>query len=171
MTLGFLSGSKNFCKLLWVSCEVFVLHGYAWIHRVAKSCTTTAYRWLFRDSQVSLCSAVIKSPKLSARGTAPKLRLLHGNLVILVLWQISQFRSFDSDYEHCAYHNPHVSWMLGLKTLHEKNWRESLHVQEFHHPPNLLKILEATPGLQNTDGSLRSFNNGSSRSFCGSFWL
>ena len=23
MTLGFLSGSKNFCKLLWVSCEVF----------------------------------------------------------------------------------------------------------------------------------------------------
>ena len=119
MTLGFLSGSKNFCKLLWVSCEVFVLHGYAWIHRVAKSCTTTAYRWLFRDSQVSLCSAVIKSPKLSARGTAPKLRL---------------------------------SWMLGLNTLHWKNWRESLHVQEFHHPPNLLKILEATPGSQNLTG-------------------
>ena len=29
MTLGFLSGSKNFCKLLCVSWEVFVLHGYA----------------------------------------------------------------------------------------------------------------------------------------------
>ena len=40
MTLSFLSGSKNFCKLLWVSCEFFVLHGYAWIHWVAKSCTT-----------------------------------------------------------------------------------------------------------------------------------
>ena len=26
MTLGFLSGSRNFCKLLWVSCEVSVLH-------------------------------------------------------------------------------------------------------------------------------------------------
>ena len=37
-------GSKNFCKLLWVSCEVFVLHGNDWIHWVAKSCTTTAYR-------------------------------------------------------------------------------------------------------------------------------
>ena len=29
MTLGFLSGSRNFCKLPWVSCDVFVLHGYA----------------------------------------------------------------------------------------------------------------------------------------------
>ena len=29
--LGFLFGTKNFFKLLWVSCEVFVLHGYAWI--------------------------------------------------------------------------------------------------------------------------------------------
>ena len=54
MTLGFLSGSRNFCKLLCVSCEVFVLHGYVWIHWVARSCTTTAYRWLFRDSQLSL---------------------------------------------------------------------------------------------------------------------
>ena len=97
MTLGFLSGSRNFCKLLWVSCEVLVLHGYAWIHWVAKSCTTTAYRWLFRDSQLSLrtlWSAAIKSPNFSARGTAPPLRLLHGALVILVLLQISQFRSF-----------------------------------------------------------------------------
>ena len=66
MTLGFLSGSRNFRKLLWVSCEVFVLHGYDWIHWVAKSFTTTAYRWLFRDSQFplrTLWSAVIKSPK------------------------------------------------------------------------------------------------------------
>ena len=96
MTFGFLFGSRNFCKLLWVSCEVFVWHGYNWIHWVARSCTTTAYRWLFRDSQLSLrtlWSAVIKSPKLSARGTASPLRLLHGALVILVRLQISQFRS------------------------------------------------------------------------------
>ena len=72
------------------------LHGYAWIHWVAKSCTTTADRWLFRDSQLSLrtlWSAVIKSPKLTARSTASPLRLLHGALVILVRLQISQFRS------------------------------------------------------------------------------
>ena len=96
MTFGFLSGSRNFCKLLWVSCEVLFLHGYAWIHWVARSCTTTAYRWLFRDSQLSLktlWSAVIKSPKFTARGTASPLRLLHGALVILVRLQISQFRS------------------------------------------------------------------------------
>ena len=36
MTSGFLSDSKNFCKLLWVSCEVLFLHGYVWIHWVAK---------------------------------------------------------------------------------------------------------------------------------------
>ena len=50
MTVGFLFGSKNFCKLLCVYWEVFDLHGYDWIHWVAKSCITTAYRWLFRDS-------------------------------------------------------------------------------------------------------------------------
>ena len=54
MTLGFPSGSKNFCKLLCDSWEVFVLHGYDWIHWVTKSCTTTACRWLFGDSQPSL---------------------------------------------------------------------------------------------------------------------
>ena len=77
--------------------RIFVLHGYDWIHWVAKSCTTIAYRWLFRDSLPSLrtlWSAVIKSPKFSARSTAPPMHLLHGALMILVLWQISQFRSF-----------------------------------------------------------------------------
>ena len=87
---------RNFCKLLWVSCEIFVLHGYAWIHWATTSCPTTAYRWLFRESQLSLrtlWSAVIKLPKLSARSAASPLRLLHGALVILVRLQISQFRS------------------------------------------------------------------------------
>ena len=77
-------------------CEVFVLRGYDWIHWVAKSCTTIANRWMFRDSMFTgtfVISAVIKSPKFSARGTAPPMRLLHGALVISVLWQITQFRS------------------------------------------------------------------------------
>ena len=94
--LGFLSGSMNFCKLLSVSCEVLVLHEYAWIHWVVRSCTTTAYRWLCRDSQLSLrtmWSAVIKSPKFAARGTASPLRLLYGAFVILVRLHISKFRS------------------------------------------------------------------------------
>ena len=46
------------------------------------------YHWGLCD----LC--VIKSPKFAARGTAPPMRLLHGPLVIMVLWQITQFRSF-----------------------------------------------------------------------------
>ena len=60
-------------------------------------CTTVAYRCLWPDSQPSLrtlWSAVIKSPKFTARGTTPLIRLLQRALVILVLWQISQFRSF-----------------------------------------------------------------------------
>ena len=41
-------------RFFWVSWEVFVLHGYDCNHWVAKSCTTTAYRWLLRDSLPSL---------------------------------------------------------------------------------------------------------------------
>ena len=97
MTFGFLVGSQNLCKLFCVSWEVFVLHGYDCIHCVAKSCTTTAYRWLFRDSHPSLrtlWSAVIKSPKFSALGTTVLVRLLQKAFVIFVLKQVLQFRSF-----------------------------------------------------------------------------
>ena len=79
------------------SWEVFVLHGLGCKHWVAKSCTTTAYRWLFRDSLSSLrilWSAVIKSPKCSALGTTVPVRLLQEALVIFVFNQISQFGSF-----------------------------------------------------------------------------
>ena len=82
MTSGFLVGSKNFWKLFCVSLEVFVLHGYDCIHCVAKSCTTTAYRWLFRDSHPSLrilWSAVIKTPKYSDLGTTVPVRFLQGS--------------------------------------------------------------------------------------------
>ena len=56
-----------------------------------------AYRWLFQDSQPSLrtlWSAVIKSPKFSSLGTTVLVRLPQEALVIVVLKQISQFRSF-----------------------------------------------------------------------------
>ena len=82
---GLFDGSRNFRKLISVSWEVSVSHGYDGIHWEATSCTTTAYRWLFRDSRPSLrilCSAVIKPPNLCARGKDPSLRLLHGTLVI-----------------------------------------------------------------------------------------
>ena len=47
---------------------------------------------------------------------------------------ISVFR--EMSIKQCAYPNPHVSLRSALKRLHEKNWRESLPVMEFHHPPN-----------------------------------
>ena len=117
-------GSRNFCKLLCVSWEVFVLHGYDWIHWVAKSCTTTAYRWLFRDSQPSLrtlWSNVIKPPNFSAPGAAPPMRLLHGALVILVLWQIPQFRSLGKLFlTQCL---PKSALLIGVGSK-DSSWEE-----------------------------------------------
>ena len=48
----------------------FCLHGYDWIHWVAKSCTTIAYRWLCRDSQLSLRNlwSAVSANTSSARG-------------------------------------------------------------------------------------------------------
>ena len=153
MTFGFLSGSRNFLQaslgFLWSL--VFCTDKPGSIEW-ARSCTTTAYRWLFRDSQLSLrtlWSAVIKSPKITARGTASPLRLLHGALVILVLLQISQFQVFrEMSVDTVLTLDPHVSFQSALKRLHEKNWRESLLVMEFRHPPNSPWILEAIPESQ-----------------------
>ena len=75
----------------------FVLHGWYCNHWVAKSCTTTAYRWLFRDPLSSLrklWSAEIKWPEISALGMTALARLLQEDLVIFVFKQISQFGSF-----------------------------------------------------------------------------
>ena len=97
MTFDFSDGSGKFRNLLSVSWEVLVLHGYDCICWVAKSCTSTAYWWLIRDSHPSLrtlWSAVIKLPKFSARGTASPVRFLQGALLILVLLRTAQFRSF-----------------------------------------------------------------------------
>ena len=121
---------------------------------MAKSCTTTADRWLFRESQPSLRilrSAVIKSPKFTARryGSANTSSARGScnfgpltDLAISVLKEIS--------INTVLTQNPHVSWVRALKMLHEKNWRESLHVQELYHPRDFLWNLAAIPVYQNT---------------------
>ena len=38
--------------------------------------------------------------------------------------------------------------MSALKKLHEKNWRESLPVTEFHHPPNFPEFLQPLRDLR-----------------------
>ena len=152
MTLGFLLGSKNFCKLLCVPWEVFVLHGYDWIHWVDKSCTTIAYQWLFRDSHpllTTLFSAVTKSPKFAARCTTPPMRLLHGALAILVLWQISQFRSFGKWVLTLCL--PKSALLAGVGSKDDP-WEElaceSL-CSELYHPRGLLWTLAAIPVCRN----------------------
>ena len=116
MTCGFLVGSRNFIGLFWVSCEAFVLHGKDCNHWVAKSCATTVYRWLLRDSLSSLgtlWSAVIKSPKLSALDTTALARLLQEALVIFVFKHISQFGSFGKCVNTLCLHEPGSTYARG----------------------------------------------------------
>ena len=147
------------------------LHGNAWIHWVARSCTTTACRWLFRDSQLSLrtlWSAVIKSPKLTARGTGSPLRLLHGALVILVRLQISQFRSWGKwVWTLCL---PKSSRLISIG-FEETSWEE-----QAWEPP--CTGISSSTKISLNSGShsgiseltrTESVNNGSLRSILGSF--
>ena len=150
MTLRFLSGSKNFCKILCASWEVFVLHGYDWIHWVAKSCTTTAYRWLFGDSHPSLsnqittlfCTRYGSANASSAWGPC--------NFGPLVDLAISVFR--EVSINTVFYPNPHFSQAWAPKMVHEKNWRVSLCVQELYHPQDFLWALAAIPVCRNGMG-------------------
>ena len=156
----FLVGSKNFCKLFPVSWEVFVLHGHDRTHRVAKSCTTIAHRRPSKTCTLhwELCeSAVIKSPKMSARSVALPVRLLQRAIVILVLKQISQFQSFGKWVLCCAC--PILLLLAALKVIHEKNWKR-LGVLEHYHPPNF--------ALNSSSHSGRS-RNGSPRTSALSF--
>ena len=101
MTFGFLVGSRNFISMI--------------IHCVAKFCTTTAYRWLFRGSLSSLrtfWSAVIMSPKCSALGTTVPARLLQEDLVIFVLRTV-----------HCGYPNPVPLLLAAPLEVHEMTCR------------------------------------------------
>ena len=135
MTLGFLSGSKNFCKLLWVFCDVFVLHGYAGIHWVAKSCTTNAYWWLFRDSHPSLRtlrSAVIKSPNF------PLWARLYQHVFCK---EPSRFSSssrcrnsgLPGNEQNVVFTRYHFC-SSGLKVIHEKNWKYLGILERCHQP-------------------------------------
>ena len=153
MTFGFLSGSRNFCKLLWVYCEVLFLHGYAWIFWVARFCTTTAYRWLFRDSLSSLrtlWSAVIKSANCTALGTTVQVRLLQEPLVIFAFKQTSQVRSFGKCYSEPS--STFARDLMGNSWEElEVSWHPCSHspqgaLSDFHRP-NSLWIPVANPAI------------------------
>ena len=134
MTFGFLSGSRNFCKLFWVSCEVLFLHGYAWLDPAPRLRIDDCFET--RNCRLGPCGLLLSSH----RSLQLEVRLHHCvfctgpcNLGPFTDLAISVFGKMR---KHCAYPNPHVSCRSALKKLHEMNWRESLPVMEFHHPPN-----------------------------------
>ena len=105
MTFGFSDGSRKWSKLLSVSCEDCFWHGYDCVHWVAQSCTTTEYRWLFRNSRPSsrtLWSSVIKSPNLSARGTASQFVFCKETLWSWCACRLRNFVLLGSEYTYCA---------------------------------------------------------------------
>ena len=125
MTLGFLSGSKNFCKLLCLSWEVFVLHRYDCIHWVAKSCTTTTYRWLFRDSQHSLRTFVICCNEITkifcTKYGSANASSARGPCDFCPLTDISQFRSLEKwEKTLCL---PKSTLLVGVGTK-DGSWEE-----------------------------------------------
>ena len=91
MSFGFLVGSKNFCKLLSVSCEVFVLDRKGWIHWVAKSCTTSCTPVIV--SRFCILT-LIEFWDLLLSSHQNFLREVRFQQCVFVLWQISPFRSF-----------------------------------------------------------------------------
>ena len=100
MTFGFLSGSRNFRKLLWVSCEILFLNGHGSIEQLDPAPRLRIDdRFETRNCRLGLCG-LIKSPKLSARGTASPLRLLHGALVIWSVYRSRNFGLQGNEYEH-----------------------------------------------------------------------
>ena len=108
------------------------LHGYDCIHCVM-SCTTTAYRWLFRDSTFFTENFVIRSFKItknfrSVHGCASARSLcnfrFHADIAILV------FREVCTHIVLTWYH-----LLAAMKVIHEKN-RKRLGVLEHFHLPD-----------------------------------
>ena len=129
MTLGFPFGSKNFCKFLCVSWEVFCfarirldpLSGQV-LHHDCISMIVSRFT-LFTKNFMVCC---YQSPNCSARGTTVPVSFLQGALVILVLKQMSQFRSFEKliyiyIYIYCAC--PIQLFLAALKLTHKRNRR------------------------------------------------
>ena len=154
MTLGFLSGSKNFCKLLCVSCEVFcsarirldplggqVLH-HDCISMIVSRFTSFTENLVICCYQVTkiFCTRYGSAIASSARGPCNFGPLTDLAISVFMVMSINTVLT----------PNPHFSWMWALQILHEKNWRVSLYVQELFHPQVFLWILAANPGFQNS---------------------
>ena len=127
MTLGFLFRSKNFCKLVCLCWEVFVLHGYDWmdplggqvLHHDCTSIIVSRFT-TFTENFVICCYQVTKifctkyGSAIASSSRSPC------NLGPLTDLAVSVFREVSI---HCDYPNRHFSWLWALKRLHEKNWR------------------------------------------------
>ena len=140
MTFGFLSGSKNFCKLLLCflrSCcfariRLDPLGGQV-LHHDCISMIVSRFT-TFTGNFVICCYQVTKI--FSTR---------YGSAIASSAWSPYNFGPF-TDLAISVFREMSMNIVFtqiltslcspALKRLHEKNWRESLPVMEFHHPPN-----------------------------------
>ena len=105
MTLGFLSGSRKFCKLLWVSCEVLfctdMLGSIEWLSPAPPLQIGDFFE--IHNCHWEPCDLLLSISKISARGTSPPLQLLHGALVILSSDRSRNFGPLGNEYNDCAH--------------------------------------------------------------------
>ena len=140
MTLGFLSGSRNFCKLLWVSCEVLVF---------ARICLDPLSDQVLHHDCISVIvsrfAIVTNNLVICCYQVTNFFSTRYGFAIASSAWSPCNFGPF-TDLAISVFREMSINSMLtqiltslcmsALKRLHEKSWRESLRVLEFHHPPN-----------------------------------
>ena len=141
MTFGFLVGSRNFCRLFWVSWEVFVSHGYDCIHYVAKSCTHHGISmivprfafftriFVFRCDQVSKMIRSGHDCASTSSARSPCNFSSQADVTTTVLREVRKDTVL----------NPSLVPLLLAAPLviHEKSW-ESIDVVEHSYPPDSL---------------------------------
>ena len=118
MTLGFLSGSKNFCKHHCVSCEVFLFYTH----------TTGSIEWQsptprlqigdcseIQNFHWELCDLLLSSHQKFLQKYSSAIASSERNPCNVGPHRSRNFGLQRNECKHCAYTNPHASWMWALK--------------------------------------------------------
>ena len=143
MTFGLLVGSRNFCKLLWVSCQVFVLLGCDCIHCVNqvlyhyRVSMIVARFTSFTENFVIRCYSITKVFRCGHDCTSAPSARRPRNLASQADIAISVLREVSEDTMLTPI--PHL--LAALKVIHEKNWKR-LGVLEHYHLQMFVELFE-----------------------------
>ena len=154
--------SVNDQALLGLLREVFVFHGWDCNHCVVKSCTTTAYRWLLRDSRSFSENFVIRSYQITkifrsghdctstSSARSPRYFCLQADIAIWVFREVSVDTVLARARFHLCSRLLWYSW-----EDREVSWSISagfpMALEDCIHRPNFLWNPAASPASHATD--------------------